>query len=213
MILCSAPDTQMVTKRGIIDAEYVEVGDSLFDGSDWRDVQAKIVNEPSPMMRVTLSNGMELCCVPHHPFLTEDGFVEAQYLTLGREVKVQTKESRTSFENLRIPVPPQDVILRNQSRMNNLTGCDLEIDERVAKLLGWITGDGCVSDTHDRYTVYLQFNSDEYCLALEFKETLESLGLQVPDIQDMFGIERKGPNYTKHTLYIVTGKQIGRAHV
>lgn len=89
-IHCVTYDTGILTKNG-----YVRIGSvagkvqEVWNGESFQNVMVMKTSDKSPIMTVSLSNGMELTCTPTHKWLIKDqkDRVPASELTVGMELQ------------------------------------------------------------------------------------------------------------------------------
>lgn len=82
---CFAKGTQIQTPNGIVYIENVKEGDVVFSAFGTDIVNAVFQNkvELERLVKVTLSNGVELFCSNQHEFYTNEGWVFAEWLNSG----------------------------------------------------------------------------------------------------------------------------------
>lgn len=137
-------------------------------------VKTIIASQPqgvSNVVRITLSNGVELKVTPNHKVLTtfwpkkelkESWYTEAKELVPGQ--RVFCKMNTQAFGDYQ--------------KLGNVT-----IDEKVGKLLGWYMGDGWASNGYQvgKWRFGCCFNADEIDIYHELWEIAESIGFSVKD--------------------------------
>jgi hypothetical protein len=81
-IACIAKDSLVLTKRGQVKIQEVNVGDFVkTENGSWQKVLKNINQGIKPTIKIRVSNGEELICTKDHKILTQDGWKEAQFLT------------------------------------------------------------------------------------------------------------------------------------
>ena len=119
---CVVGSTDIMTPTGPVKAQDLAVGDEVLA---WDETAKKIVhstvshqgiNEPEPIYWVTTKQGRKVGVNSEHPFLTDNGWVEASNLTIGTNLLV------------------------GHNYVNQNTNLDEEKD--IARFLGMMVGDG-----------------------------------------------------------------------
>lgn len=127
----------------------------------------------APVMRLTTRSGYCVTATPDHRFLTPRGYVELQALRSGDNVLLQSGEGAWSRET----ALPNAVYMRERMAQMALAGDAHNVQradfaERYAGLpenwshdlglvMGWLVGDGWVSDGQTRRSVGLVFADDQ----------------------------------------------------
>jgi DNA polymerase I-like protein with 3'-5' exonuclease and polymerase domains len=90
---CLPAGELVLTNRGYITTENVRVGDCVISHTGMvQRVIDSCVNPPSPIIKVTLSNGLTLRTTLDHAYHTTAGWVEAQHLSVGTSVFVHSSK-------------------------------------------------------------------------------------------------------------------------
>lgn len=152
MIYCIFPDEKIATIDGYKKAADVQLGDKVFNGHRWVDVQNVVENEPTPCYEVTTSTGLQLKCTHDHPFLmhgTQNEFTKASELQPGDfiaipEVAYQSQAVAYS-QVITKRIAHIESVGSNSTETTLLHDIQL-IDENIAFLTGAYAGSGINGD-------------------------------------------------------------------
>jgi len=95
---CVAPDTRIMTKRGLIDACEVKAGDDVYSFEDGKAVLAKCAATGvahKGAVKITMRSGRGFVCSDDHPMLTTFGYKSAGELQTGDRIQA----IRASIDN------------------------------------------------------------------------------------------------------------------
>ncbi|AMN83842.1 class Ia ribonucleotide reductase alpha subunit [Faustovirus] len=99
--LCVAPETMILTDRGYfpiksLAGQHVNV----WNGDEFTDALVAKTSENQPLIRVSLSNGVDIDCTPYHKFILPDGTeIEASQLQPGNKlIKYELPTIREGIE-------------------------------------------------------------------------------------------------------------------
>lgn len=86
--LCVAPETMILTDRGYFQIKSLANQHvNVWNGSEFTDALVAKTGENQPLIRVSLSNGVDIDCTPYHKFILPDGTeIEAQRLQPGNKL-------------------------------------------------------------------------------------------------------------------------------
>ncbi len=127
--LCVTGDTYVLTDKGqykIKDIDGSKV--NVWNGFEWSKVLVKKTGENQDLVKVTLSNGVEIVCTPYHKFITKSG------------IRVPANELKTSdklFKEFEFPIITQGKTLHEPYTNGFFTaeGCEYK-DKRVLHIYG-----------------------------------------------------------------------------
>jgi hypothetical protein len=80
---CFVAGTKIATPRGDIDIDKVRCGDLVFSARGVGVVEAVSCRSAFETLRVELDDGTSIECTANHPFLTDNGWTQAQQLEIG----------------------------------------------------------------------------------------------------------------------------------
>jgi ribonucleoside-diphosphate reductase alpha chain len=166
---CFPADQRVVTDKGLI-----RIGDLVSRaaaGEDFAVYTNDVTNEAAPTARILastptrymvtgrnevlelrFSDGSRLRCTPKHRLWTENrGYVQAADLTDGDRVVRSFEYAARPYASWSLPEDALEAARQFASR-SRLT-LPAKWDEELAHFLGWMLGDGCVTD-HAVVTVY-----------------------------------------------------------
>lgn len=131
--LCVAPETLILTDRGYLTIE--DVANTLinvWNGSEWSPVTPVKTGENQKLIKVKLSNGMELDCTEYHKFYVQDTY------------------SKKSIREVRA------CDLKDGDKLVKLETALIEGSENLSKPYenGFYTGDGCFVNGNSRVYLY-----------------------------------------------------------
>jgi ribonucleoside-diphosphate reductase alpha chain len=86
--LCVAPETMILTDRGYFPIRlFANQHVNVWNGEEFTDALVAKTGENQPLIRVSLSNGVDIDCTPYHKFILPDGTeIEAQRLQPGNKL-------------------------------------------------------------------------------------------------------------------------------
>jgi len=123
---CVAPETLVLTTRGLIPISELVNGDKVQTGIGGMENAYDKTNTLRRAYRVTTYSGFELICSGEHPLLTPEGFIPTKELPQGVKVRIGQFGMNNLIHNSHPSVP--------------------NITDDIAWLLGVIVGDGNYSD-------------------------------------------------------------------
>lgn len=99
---CVAPDLQVLTERGLVRADEVISGDTVFSFQDGKLVRAKCVavqgGQRKESVRIKMRSGREFTCSYDHPMLTPFGYVKAAKLQPGDRIQALCSKMEGTHE-------------------------------------------------------------------------------------------------------------------
>lgn len=159
MTACTTRDTYIETLRGLVRADEINTDDYVIVDGVPKKVLGVKINDPVDCYKITTHMGYELKASYNHPVYTQDGFKAIMDVEEGDTVTLTHKTFNASQEQVRhIPVYVGD-------RHKN---CEIHITENMAKILGWVTGDGWVSQ--NGHFIDHQFREDERDIFEDIKQ-------------------------------------------
>ena len=85
--LCVSYDTYVLTNEGqVMIGQMVNKQVTVWNGFEWSDVCIKQTGEGIQLMKVTLSNGAEICCTKEHKFYLKGSIKNCENLMIGDEL-------------------------------------------------------------------------------------------------------------------------------
>ncbi len=158
---CFPADQRVVTDKGL-----VRIGDLVTraaEGEIFAIYTNDVTNEDEPATRVLatqperymvtgrneivelrFSDGSRLRCTPNHRVWTTNGWVRAENLTADDRVVRSLEYAARPFASYELPSAAVDAARRTAAR--TVLSLPEKWDEELAHYLGWLLGDGCVTD-------------------------------------------------------------------
>jgi len=136
--LCVAPETKILTRTGHVEIVGVEGQQvEVWNGSEWSAVTVKKTADDVELVRVCLSNGVEIDCTPEHRFAVSKGYGTTDF----NMVAAADLMAGSKLAKFNMPV------IDNGSRSS-----DAECRQQYAS--GFFTGDGTYAGKACRNTLY-----------------------------------------------------------
>ena len=99
----------------------------------------------NPIVRLRLSNGMELRCTPNHPIFTVNrGFVPAEDLQLDDQIKTLNLPTPALTADLALPVATDPCAYDTKGGHQRPVRLPEKWSPEFAEYLGWLASDGCI---------------------------------------------------------------------
>ena len=187
---CISEDSVVFTKRGIIKAPELRKGDLVWSGSDWKVVNSVSEFEDVEFYKITTERGTVFKSTFNHRHYTDRGFVRSDCIKVG-DMLFYNKET---LEN---DCPYQIISLEEFSNDRNKPFVDsIVLDEELAEVLGWLTGDGSFTDSKN--SIRLFSNLDEVKTLEKYRKVLSKYW-NIQEIKDgnnagtavQFGLQSK----------------------
>jgi len=144
---CLVGSTLVATDMGLVrfnslSQKYNCMTNDATSNKDWNIYPTPIARVFSSgtkdVIKLHMSNGMELECTPDHKVWTEQGYLPASEL-LNKELRLNTKHCFN--ESWRFPFEVKNEFIGKNGREYK-TNLPLEWNEDIGFILGWATGDG-----------------------------------------------------------------------
>lgn len=142
---CLMGDSLILSTKGIITAEEVVEGDSVWNGASWSPVLKKFVEEDKEFYRVTTKQGVALVCTEKHKHITSRGVLFTSDLKLGDSLIPVNEVPTLEIPVIEVPLSQNLVCDRNKPKKGFIS-----INEDVAEAFGWFVGDGCYTGNKNR---------------------------------------------------------------
>ena len=108
--------------------------------------EAFMITGTNEIVRLRLSNGMELRCTPNHRIFTANrGYVEARELTLEDDIQTLDLPTPATAADGRFPVSSDMATYAAKGDWSRLVRLPEKWSQDFAHYLGWLVGDGCIS--------------------------------------------------------------------
>lgn len=176
---CLTGDTMIYTDQGIrsigsmiINSEIDVISNEMPETGNWKSFinRGQVIDSGvKQIIKLYLSNGQELKVTPEHRLWTEEGYVEAQNC-LNKQLRIVTDY-----------VFPQHKDFFDSQKYHNLL--NKEVFDRPADLafiMGWITGDGWISD----HKIGMIFGKDDSDILLKVKSILARWKMHASSVVD-----------------------------
>ena len=150
-IKCLHEDTELVTKRGIVKIKEIKRGDLVLTKNGYKEVNQVFDNGTRETVRIKTGLGFEVTCTPEHMFWVRT--------PSGQEVWKETKNiTQQDFVCIdfsghdELDYKPLNEVKPKHFNEKTIT-FPKYLDERMAEWLGWIYGDGNI--TERKYSAYV----------------------------------------------------------
>ncbi len=143
---CLDEYTLIATKRGVVRAKYLHVGDEVWRDGAWKSIDAVEKGAPRIGLRITTKDGYQLSLSKNHRMLVNGDWKCAEDIGIGDEMQLQPEETGVR-EYVRMPWPADGRISRGGAgEPYGFAHCSeapmVTITPKWGRLLGAIAGDG-----------------------------------------------------------------------
>jgi hypothetical protein len=147
---CFDANTRLTTRRGVIPAHEILVGDQLWHEEEWVGVEA-IDRQPSRSgLMITTVDGYRIKLTPEHRMLVDGGRLTAEWIPAERleigDLTAMEPEAVGPTRLLRLPWPADSRKSRGgfdpQAFLDASDGPKVDITARWGRILGTFVGDG-----------------------------------------------------------------------
>lgn len=181
---CLDYDTRVATRRGILPAGEIEVGDHVWSSGKWRLVEATSQGEPSLGVEITTKYGWKIRSTPNHRFWASGGWVHAEDLTAGSLIAL-TPDCNEEGPYIRKPWPADgrwsaSYVQDRDGFKSSSEGPKVDITETWGRLIGLYLGDGNLYKT--RFRIACDGQDSDLMDLIEFD--LGSIGLTCARLVD-----------------------------
>ena len=139
---CFVAGTRVLTERGLIPIEEVQVGEKVYTQNGRSKVTELYEMPERQLLRVGMENGMGLTCTPSQPFKV-----------LSQDLTYQWKEAKDLNEGdhliMRLEYPELPRV-----KLPDWHGKEMLLDEDIAYLIGQFLSDGWFENYHGRFNFF-----------------------------------------------------------
>lgn len=142
---CIDADTQITTRRGVVSAEHLVVGDEVWRTDRWVSVEETEHDIPRPGVEVVTKDGYRIRLTPEHRMMVNESWVTADKIRPGDFMAMES-EAVGPVSYARVPWPSDSRMSRDghdpRAYLTAPDGPTLEITPRWGRFLGAFAGDG-----------------------------------------------------------------------
>lgn len=162
---CPTDAVLIPSRRGMLKPSEVKKGDILLYSDRWVKVVENKVNPEEDVLRVEMEDGYWVEANCHHPVRSPGGWVALQELAVGSLVELEFN-GRSSLGHLCYSFPRLKKKMTGKGRLVNFNRPMIVTpkEEDLARILGWIVGDGWISKSGSRNAVV------GFCFAIKDSE-------------------------------------------
>lgn len=140
---CLHPDTLVLTERGLIRIEEVELGDKVWTENKWAKVLNKVKNTKDTYKIIT-KYGREIIASKDHVFHSENKEVRLKNLVPGSKITSIYGLGWTGNYQELLPLKYEKSVYNQSNRLNPDVKLPKVLDEELAYFLGQTYGDGYI---------------------------------------------------------------------
>jgi len=172
-IKCLEAGTELVTDDGVKPIAYIRAGEKVLTRFGLRTVEAVHDNGVRPLVRVQTALGDSVRCTPEHRWWVRrndgEGWVETADLGAGDAICLDlAAAAATGAMQPMVGVDPGHF----NEHVHELPAV---LDERFALWLGWLWGDGSITDRPGAKFIAMQIGDDDFDLEARYRELTEAI--------------------------------------
>lgn len=142
---CIDTNTRVTTRRGVIRAGAIAVGDEVWHDNRWAAVEATEHDLPRPGVLITVADGYQIRLTPEHRMLVNGEWVTADRIAVG-DIMAMEPEAVGPIAPVRVPWPSDSRMSRDghdpRAYLTAPDGPRLDLTPRWGRFLGAFAGDG-----------------------------------------------------------------------
>lgn len=160
---CIDASHRVLTRRGLLLARDLTVGDEVLRHGEWRQIRAVEVSQPRPGLVVTTEAGYQLRLTPEHRMLIGGKWVQAADMRIGMAIEMEPETITGAGSLQTVPWPADSRMTRTEFDPSSFwtapDGPRVEITPTWGLVLGAIAGDGSLGGSAGIAT-RLEFSCD-----------------------------------------------------
>ena len=182
---CLHESTNVLTKKGLKEIKNILPGEVVWTEKGWIKVNSVIENKKA-CVKLETKYGHEIICSEDHIFHTTDGEKKVKDLQVGSLITQIVGEGWEGQQINLLPPPIVRVGNNKSNRLNTNIKFPTKLDNKLAYIIGYSYGDGCVTYDEEKTT---------YEISLALDPVWEGIASKLEKyVMDVFDYDKKRTN-------------------